>query len=431
MSINHPGIMDADLRVTTFITDLQREYIPNDIFDSLSDYVINPSDEAPASIPEVIYLKLKADVDKGQETRWAMIKDFSDAPVLGARGDLRGHEEDFVLKHSTMHYGEACHGFNVENYGYYAKDKEPYGVFEQGTENETRYWKQYFGKMRRQALLQLQSENLEDAPHYLPSGFSPNWIVPNLRWSSQPVYVADAYDWIDTIVDSLLVAGTGVNACASLNFFIKLETWARTEKFITPIDFGDGTDGYILTLPTPQCDWLEHLVQEGNAGKLWRDAANMSAEVLKKYPSVRGRFKGLMIIEDQNYPTLTLGGSASNSTDYKSDESADYTLTAQYRGMGRAADGSSDPRDKTANARQVGFLIGKAALCEWMRENFHYEYEYENYDRFYGTGVFLSVGIKQVIYDETDGDATTLQQDSSVVVPFAAPPETYYYTAAA
>jgi hypothetical protein len=98
-------------------------------------------------------------------------------------------------------------------------------------------------------------------------------------------------------------------------------------------------------------------------------------------------------------------------------------MTAQYRGMGRADDGSSDPRDKTTSARLVGFLLGKACLCEWMPEGFHWEWEYEQYDKYFGSGIFMSVGIKNPMFDLTGGDATNVQQDNSIVLPFAYPPQ--------
>jgi hypothetical protein len=91
--------------------------------------------------------------------------------------------------------------------------------------------------------------------------------------------------------------------------------------------------------------------------------------------------------------------------------------------MGNADDGSSDPRDKSANARLIGFLLGKAALCEWMPENFHWDWEYEQYDKYFGAGVFCSVGIKSPIYTMTNAGNVNIQQLSSIILPFAQPPQ--------
>ena len=438
--INHPSVLDAELQIETYLTDMRREYIPNDIFDNLSSEYINPTAEEPGSMPNAIYLKLKAEVDKGRTCKVAMVKDLSGAPTLGANGDQRLNEEDIETKWYRQEYTDLSHATTNQQYGIYARDKAPYKVFEYRVEGLARYFKQYFGKMRRQALLELQSENLEDAPIYNASGFSPHWFIPNLKFSDQPdhLYTSNAYDWVDVIASRLTSAGTGIGACVSLNYLIKLEEWARTEAFITPIQFENGGDGYVVTLPTPQISWLLNAVQQGNYGQLWTLGVNMPAEVQARYPNLIGQFRGLRIVADERYPTVTLGGSASNTYHFTSDSGQDYTMTAQYRGMGRADDGSSDPRDKSATARQIGFLIGQAALCEWMPEGFHWEWEYEMYDKYFGSGIFCSVGIKQPIftthaqYAEAHHSSLdkAIQQDSSIVLPFAAAPELQYYTSA-
>ena len=428
MSINHPTTIDSALLITTWLTDLKREYLPNDIFDHLSSEYINATSEEPAALPNAIYLKLKSEADSGRYTRVAMVKDLSAAPTIGANGDQRLNEEEITTKHFRMEYTDLSHATTNQAYGIYARDKFDYKIFEYRVPGLAKYFKQYFGKMRRQALLELQSENLEDAPHFNASSFSSNWYVPNRTNAQQPQYVTNAADWVDTIVAALVAAGTGVNACVSVLYLQRLEEWARNEAFITPIEFEDGGDGYVVVLPTPQCRWLKHAVQAGNLGTIWRDAQAFSKEIRFMYPGLIGQIGGLRIVEDQRYPTLSLAGSASNSDSYLIDNGADYTLTAHYYAMGRADDGSSDPRDKTANARQVGFLLGQAALCEWMPEGFHWEWKYEQYDKFFGSGIFCSVGIKQPVFDVTDNDATTLQQDGSIVLPFAAPPELNNYT---
>jgi hypothetical protein len=134
------------------------------------------------------------------------------------------------------------------------------------------------------------------------------------------------------------------------------------------------------------------------------------------YPDLIGDVGKLRIVEDNRYPTLTPGGTGDHRT-----------LTARYRGMGRNGV-LSDPRDKTRNGRQVGALYGRGALCEWRPEEFHYEYHMDNYGKIYGKGLFTSVGIKRVEFDYSATNtantpvAGTLQNDGSISLVFAAPP---------
>jgi hypothetical protein len=428
MSINHPGTLDPEVLIETWLTDVRREYLPNDIFDQLSSEYINPTADAPSEMPNAIYYKLKSEVDEGRTCKVSLIKDLSGTPTLGANGDQRLHEEDIVMKFFQMQYTDLSHATTNQQYGIYARDKFPWKIFEQRVPLLTRYFKQYFGKMRRQALLELQSENLEDAPHWNTAGISPNWFVPNRPFSGQAVFSGNMSDWTDRVVATMLAAGTGTPAACSLNFLIKLEEWARTVKLITPIDFG-GHDGYILTLPTPQISWLMNVMQDGNVGREWVQAAALNKDIVEQYPNIIAKFRGLYICDDVRYPTLTLGGakSAHGGKSFTSDLATDYTITCKYRGMGNADDGSSDPRDHSSSAHQVGFLIGQAALMEWMPEGFHWEYDYEQYDKFFGTGIFCSVGIKQPVMTNHDNTTDDIQQNSSIVIPFAAPPETTYY----
>lgn len=438
MSImNRPGTLDPELQIEIFLTDVRREYLPNDIFDSLSSEFINPTGEDAPAIPNAIYMKLSAEADKGRSCKVPLIKDLCQAPTIGTNGDQVGNEEDYVTKHFSMQYTDLSHATVNQAYGLLARDKQPYQLFDYRAELLGRYFKQYFGKMRRQTLLERQSENLEDAPHFAAAGFSPNWFIPNREFHEQPVFTRNTHDWTDRIVATMHAAGTGIQCAASPMLLLQLSEYARDVKNIIPIEFEDGTDGYVVTMPTPQATWFKNLVQKGSGGWIWTQVAQMGADILKKYPMAIGKFNDLLIVEDQRYPTLSLGGSASYGNaayNYTSDSGIDYTLTAQYRAMGNADDGSSDPRDKSATARQVMFLCGKAAICEWMPEGFHWKYNYQDYDKFFGTGVFCSVGMKQPIYDNSDGvdddDDSTVQQMGSIVIPLCQPSRTYYYEGA-
>jgi len=421
VAINRPAGLDPQLLITIFMTDLKTEALPQELFDKFgSDYVYSTGEDPPP-LPNAIYMKLDAaKANDGRYVKIPLVKDLSGSPTLGSTGDQRLNEEDLATKYFRMEYTDASHATTNQAYGITARDKFPYKLFEQRVPLMGRYWKQYFGKMRRQALLELQSENLETAPHFLTPGWSPNWYIPGINDSQQPSYHTNVTTWTGRIVTALNLAGTGTSACANVRYFQKLEEWASSEIFIRRITFEqlDGNDGYVVTLPTPQATWMKNHSNTGTMGPIWRDSAYFSDQARMLYPGFLGKLGCLYFWEDQRYPTLTVGGTASGS-------SGTGTLTAQYRGMGNADDGSSDPRDKTASARQVGFLMGAGALMEWMPEPFHWEWEYEQYDKYFGSGVFLGIGIKQVGFNVGENpDSTTLQQQGSIVLPFAAPPGT-------
>jgi hypothetical protein len=421
MSINHPAELDTALQITLFQTDLQEEALPDDCYDRLSGPVSYASGAQAPDLPDSMYLKLDSEADNGARTvRVPMTKDFSQEPNLGSDADPRLHEEDHELKFFDMQYTDASHVSANQAYGVISRDKIPYKIFESRVWKEARYWKQYTGKMRRQASLECQSENLLLAPHYNAPELNPNWFIPNIDDSDQPAFDADPGDFVDHVGISLTLAGYGTDAAWSHVYEQRLEEWAFDH--LNPLEMPDGKQGFIHVLPSPQCRWLKHPTNTAVMGSVWRDYAFFTDEMKFLYPSAIGMLGRNVIVEDLRYPTITLGGTASTSG--VRGASGGYTVTCKYRGMGRADDGSSDPRDKTSTSRQIGFLYGKHALCEWNPEKFHWEWEYEMYDKFYGAGVFEGIGIKLVRYNKTSADATTMQCDGCVVTPFAHPPRT-------
>lgn len=417
MAIARPTQLDPELQIELFLTDLRKEALPQEIFDNLSEDYIAPQDgENAPSIPNAVYLRLDAKVGDGRTAKIPMVKDLSGDPTLGATGDQRSNEEEISTKHFTARYTDVSHATTNQMYGIYARDKFPYKLFEQRVPLMGRYFKQYFGKMRRQALIEGHSENLEAQPHLLTASLSSNWFIPNLTDSQQPVYATSYAAWADAIVDALNTAGTSSAAAISVHFIQRLQEWAETEALIRLLTFEDGTEGYLFLCPTRQATWLKHPYNAESLGAVWRDVAQFSNETKMMYPGLIGQIGKIRFVEDPRYATLTISGGSGSSG----------TITVQYRGMGNADDGSSDPRDKTAGARQVGILVGAGAIWEWMPEGFHWEWEYEQYDKYAGTGVFCSVGMGNCAYDvnSDSADASTLQQNGSIIVPFAAPPTT-------
>jgi len=418
--INHPTNLIQDLQIELFLLDVQKEALPEEIFDHLAaDYIYSVGENAP-SLPNALYLKLDTKINEGRTVKVPMIKELFEEPTEGSLGDQRLNEEDRIMKFFTMEYTDVSHATTNQQYGIEALTRAPYKIDEDRSRAIGKYYKQLFGRYRRQALLEQHSQNLSEAPHFLTDAWGPNWYVPNIANRDQPTYDTVYANHTNNIAASLIAAGTGQQATGTVVYFQRLEEWARTEAFITPFDFGDGSDGYVILIPTPVARWMKNPTEGLPVlGPIWRDAQAFDKEIRFMYPGLLGQLGGLRFVEDPRYPTLTLGGSASGSTQ----GAGSYTLTAQYRGMGRADDGSSDPRDKSANARLVGFLLGNNALVEWLAEPMHWKWEFEQYEKFFGSGVFSSVGFKQPIYDLGTETNTSWQQDSSIILPFAQPPE--------
>lgn len=416
MTIASSADLDTELLIELFQTQVHHESLPDDIFDHLAGDVIYPGDNTPPDLPEAIYLRLDAQSDEARTVKVPMVKDLVQDPTLGSDGTQEGNEEDITTKFFQMHYTDLSHATTNRAFGIQARDKLPYRLFQMRTPLLGRYFKQYFGVMRRQALLEGISENLAEAPHFLDATLSRNWWIPNTSDNNQPGYDTSENVHVANLVQAMLSAGTGVAAMASVENILALEQYARNVAKIDTLMFAEGFDGYVLTLPSPQATWLKNPNQIGQLGELFISAQAMGQTARAMYPGLLGRIGNIVLVEDQRYPTLTLGGSGSAG----SGSTGLSSITPQYRRMGDADDGSSDPRDFSATSRQVSFLLGSRAICEWMPEGFHWEWQYESYDKEFGSGLFCSVGIKRVEFDVgTGASSTTLQQRGSIVIPWA------------
>lgn len=417
-----PSALDSALQIRTWEYELNEEALPNDIFDNLSGNISYESGQKQVALPDKVYLKLSAKADDAHDVVIPLVKDFYGDPQEGDDQDPRGKEEDYIVKNFKMQCNSVSHVHMNVAYGLSARDKRPYQLTQKGVVMEGRYFKQLFGKYRRQTCFEGQSGNLLDYPHYNAAMLNPNCFLPGLDDDLQPKYSTVYQDYVNNIVHGLNNAGTGVNGAISVRFIQRLQVWAFDH--LQPLDMEDGKQGFIFIVPSPQVMWLKHPTNERGLGKMLRLADTFDKEVQLRYPGWWGDIDRIRIVEDMRYPTLTIGGvpSASQATHAG-------TMTIKYRGMGRADDGSSDPRDKSASARQGGILVGANAFCEWFPEKLHIEYDYKCYDKVYGTGPFGVFGSKLVVFNTSGAvHASHVQHQGSVMTWFAAPPREGYST---
>ena len=428
MPINRPGAFNPDLQIKIWEVAFAKDTIPDDIFSFMSGTVNMAGGKKSPALPNAIYLKINAEKPKGAyEITVPLVKSLSEDPGLGSDYDQRDNEEDYKTKSWSIQYTDVCHATVNQSYGHTALDTFPYDLFKERVPLLTEYFQQYRGKESQQAIIEGQSENLLEAPVYNDAQLNPNWFLPNVLEGDQPVYDTNYISFVNNICNSLTAADIADdNSSISVEFLQKLEARAfnglNGKNRIKPLKLPDGMDGYVLAVPYPQYMLMMHPTRERSLGKIWRDSSKFENKDMW-FPSAVGMVSRLLIVPNMNYPTLTPGGAPSQSGSGSGDHG---TLSLAYRGMGDADDGSSDPRDFTAAAWQVGYLLGAQALCEWMPEKFHWEFEFEQYDKYYGSGLFMSHGVKAPWFDAYSKNSTTIQNMGSVVVPFAPPPLTSY-----
>lgn len=421
--VNTPAMLDSAQLIQDYELQLNEECLPNDIWDNLSGNISYEGGQKAVALPDAMYIKLSAKADDARTVNIPMIKDFTGSIGEGALTDPRGTEEDMITKNFKMQYNDVFHVHSNQAYGLLARDKLAYDMLKKGPVMEGRYFKQAFGRYRRQMVFEGQSANLLAYPHYNAAALNPNWWLPNLAATAQPKVSLNYQDQTNMIVEGCNSAGLGESAAVNVHMLQRLQEWAFNN--LDPLDMPDGKQGFIYVLPSPQVTWMKHPSNERALGRFLQIPDLGDKEVTLRYPGLIGIIDRLWIVEDMRYPTLTISGIPSASAATHAG-----TMTIRYYGMGRADDGSSDPRDKSATARQLSCILGKNVGCEWFPEKLHVEYDYKMYDKVFGAGLFGSIGMKLAVYSKTGANhAYYIQHQGSVVVPLANPPTDGYINA--
>jgi hypothetical protein len=415
MGVNITNPLPAEMQVRYWERKLRQEAVPEDPFTALRGV---HSTDARVSIANEVYFELVGSFGNNNERfhRCIMQKTLSQAPNEGSLTNPVGTEEDLRQKIFDVFATDYSKAVSLQEYGIEAKNKEAWQIFEEITPKISLHTQEYEGKYVREALLERYSHLLTAAPHFLTQEWSPNIAVAGLASRNWPAFSTTLATYTNNIGAALVAAGVGAQACATIRFIQEAELYASTRKVIEPVNVG-GKETYIVILPSDQAKFLRDPILAGSLGTAWLQYAALSTEELK-YPGACLRIGRCLICEDPRNPTLTLGGSVGG-----------YSLTPQYRLAGR--DTWSDPRDLTLNARQVGYLLGKGAVAKWTQEDYHWEYEYQQYKKFGGKGIFGTFGHSMVQWDYGPTNAVpnagpptaaTRQQDSSMVLIFSATP---------
>ncbi len=415
MGVNITNPLPPELQVRYWERKLRQEAVLEDPITSLRG-VHSTTDRV--SIGNEVYFELQGSFGNNNERfhRCVMQKTLSLAPNEGSLTNPIGTEEDLRQKVFDVFASDYSKAVSLQEYGIEAKNKEAWQIFEEITPKISLHTQEYEGKYCREALLERYSSLLTAAPHFLTQEFSPNIAIAGLSSRNWPVFSTNPATWTSRIGTALVAAGVGAQASATIRFIQEAELYASTRKVIEPVNVG-GKETYIVILPSDQAKFLKDPILAGSLGTAWLQYSSLSTEELK-YPGAILRIGRCLLCEDPRFPTLTIGGSAGG-----------YTLTPQYHLAGR--DTWSDPRDLSLAGRQVGYLLGKAAIAKWEQEMFHWEYEYQQYKKFGGKGIFGTFGHAMVQWDYGPTNtvpnagpptAATRQQDSSMVLIFSAPP---------
>jgi len=435
MPMTSLATIETTIKVKKFLTTVARQSIPVDVFETNSDRMVITGD-SDAQIPQSIYIKLDAGIEKGTNTvQVPLMEELSSDETIGTTSQV-GREENIGFRSFTMYYNNVSHAIVTGRYGVQANDYIPYiGENASSTMADlmSTFFKQIDGKYKRQALLETYSYNLKAAPTSLTPHLAPNWFVPKVSYANQPTWLdvntggtstftgtsknvidGNGTGLVESLADALTTrdGAVGDSSWGDVVFFQQLEDYARTQKCIKPVDLGDGTDGYIAIVPSTTILRLKDPTATSGVaklGQLFVDGASFPPEMRMRFPGALGKIGGIILISDPRFPTITRAGADGS-----------FDLTIAYAPIGKSTDLRDLAKLNGPTKSHVGFLLGAGALYEWNPEPFHWEYNYTEYDQQVGAGLFKGVGYQIPIFQKT-GTADSAFNYGSICFPLANP----------
>lgn len=402
MAVAVPSNINANLVRTYWDTKLQQESLFRDIFSKLRTVFDRTSN---IDIP-MNSLTLEVNAEANNSYRTARLGWHHALQGTPRQGDLQqqiGFEETLRQKSTEIYFNEFSHAVSTWEYGIHQHDEKAWGVgMPEATRMLGNYMEELFGLHYRQALLQRFSAPLTFNPVNQTQFWNSRWYVKNATAAQQPAYNPTLQTFTNNIANSLIAAGTGVNATLDARYLTALHHYITTER-IEPLQMPNGQKGYILTVPTNQKFHALNLENSGALAPYWTSVARMNEMDKANFPDLLGRWINIWLVEDERAPTISVTGSA-----------VPFTLTAGY-----VHPGNNDQRDTSATARDIGFLLGRAPLIDFYPVKIHHEYDDYNYKKWQGKGAFCMRGVQLRQYDDVTPTATSLEQRYCVVCPFA------------
>jgi len=433
-----PSSMDtmkaAALKMKAYNKTLRTESVIYDVFEKLAGEI--RTDPKGMMVPDAIFLKTDTPPKGAHSQVIPLLKSLSGAPQLGTGENMLGNEENLQLKHLTVYYNEVKKSVASFGWGIDFNDLSYLDVYGQITPLMTRYFAELRGRRIREALLLTVAAELTKPPINLKHQFNPNVFVTNTDLGAMPKYnhndltedTSPGITWPD---GQALYDGSGNNYFVH-NIYVALKaatnSWANPERanltvqmilalayyvenvlLLDPIMLG-GQPSYIFLVPANTANYLSSFTKDGNItlGDVWKSVTTLTKDE-QGIPAVLGRVSSLLLVADGRAPTITAGG-----------DDVDPTLTPGFLAPGRAEGRNRAAFASNNKVFDVGFVLAKGGLVEWIANDLRYATEQTEYGKFQGKGAYQMSGIQLVKYDEDVTDATptdtSYEQNGSCVV---------------
>ena len=371
-------------------TEVQLESQERDVLEVVSGTYV----EKDQRVPDGIMMKVKLEPGETQRTI-GLLRDLVGAGVQGAGQPITNYAESMVTRDFTVTANDVRHLVDNERFGLYAHRNSYLKLMEKSTPMLGRWMKYRRGKHKRQALIERISDNLEEAPTSLTSGWNKNILVKNVAHDSQPDYDSTLSTFTGNINTALNTAGETTAAMFDADFFTDLIYYVTSVWKMVPLDNGT----YICLVPARQWVYLSRLSNTDGIAGLKRTAF---VEELSKqsFQQVLGQIGPLVLVVDERAPIIVRN-------------TATGSLTAYYRDVGSTDDRSSYTNTGNNRVYDAMIVLGKGALCETIAMQPRFDDDLIDVGRKILLAISATYGYSLVEYDATTAtDSTRIAQNA-------------------
>jgi len=289
----------------------------------------------------------------------------------------------------------------LEKYGIDAAQMSFYDIAQRTQPQLSEWHKQIEGRNKRQAVVELISQNLEKAPTSQTAGINKNVLVADSDGSRSVAYDSTLATFVNSISSDLSAVSDSTNRL-SIKVLNDIITWITMTKEIAPVMVG-GKPMWFLTVPSRQKQNLfDASVVQGFQSMMVNADVRGSQNQAINYELKQ--YGPLILCEDPRSPTAVFNNPGGNGT-----------ITLGYRSAG-----SADDRTLTAGNDNfdIGMVLGKGAILEYEMEKLRFEEEIQNYSRNQGLGAFRTAGWTAGEFDAVTPTSSTRYNKSSGLVLF-------------
>lgn len=378
-------MIDTDLVMNTVIDDVFAQDIVN-----INAY--SEQSRQAGQLPSGMVMKVTA--DKGTKHVTKAFRDPYSGPLRAGRDEQTGHEVGRGVKWMQFWQNEESFASMIENWGENYNDLEAnLGLYRTTQPDLSLFFKEVTGRQYREATIWTYSRELVKDNALISQGLNPNILVANSAPGSI-VYNENHSTMLAALITQMQLADTGTNganANLTIEFLEVLNIYARVNKKIRPLKLGNGAK-YIVLLPSDQVANLTKLT--GTVGNAWTDRTALQ-DMKYNYTGVLGKYRDLLIVEDDRYATMTANYGAG-------------TVTTGYVEAGNNDQRNLNEYDATTNQTwSCGCLYGGNAIADWTKTEIHFEEQPYEYKKRVGIGAFRERGIQLALQRNDKENVTT------------------------